>query len=155
MTDCELCCTMKETLWFWLILAKCFSLESQPAQIKNSLIQRGISRVKQPREKAREAAPIIQRNYKRRVVSKPASDYLRSKHLCVRHNINNTSPRFKTFVANGLEIIHSSIDVNDWDFIPTASNPADLALRDVWPNKCQSVYIWFHGQMFLRYIAVE
>ena len=69
--------------------------------------------------------------------------------------INNTSARFKTFVANRLEIIHSLTNVNDWHFVPTASNPADLASRGVWPDKCQSADIWFHGPVFLRNIAVD
>ena len=69
--------------------------------------------------------------------------------------INNTSARFKTFVANRLEIIHSLTNVNDWHFVPTASNPADLASRGVWPDKCQSADIWFHGPLFLRNIAVD
>ena len=72
-----------------------------------------------------------------------------------RRYINNTSARFKTFVANRLEISHSLTNVNDWHFVPTASNPADLASRGVWPDKCQSADIWFHGPVFLRNIAVD
>ena len=50
-------------------------------------MQTGITRVKQPGEKALKAALIIQHQYKKRVGSKPASDYLRGKHLRVQRNI--------------------------------------------------------------------
>ena len=63
--------------------------------------------------------------------------------------INCTSVRFTTFVANRLEILHSLTNCEQWHYVPSKQNPADIASRGVWPDKIDTCDMWFYGPSFL------
>ena len=63
--------------------------------------------------------------------------------------IANTSKRFRPFVGNRLKIIHDLSKVEQWRYVDTKSNPADLASRGAYPNKCAECETWFKGPSFL------
>ena len=63
--------------------------------------------------------------------------------------LNNTASRFQTFVANWLELLHSLTSSRQWNYVPTAQNPADLASCGVSPEKFREADIWFRGPSFL------
>ena len=63
--------------------------------------------------------------------------------------INNTSTRFRTFVANRIELIHTLTSADQWRYVPTDLNPADIALRGVLPDMVDHAGIWFSGPQFL------
>eukprot|EP00794_Sanderia_malayensis_P003910 gene3910-4451_t len=63
--------------------------------------------------------------------------------------INNTSRRFYTYVANRVSRIRQSTNPNQWNYVHTSDNPADLATR---PNSATelSASNWFEGPAFLN-----
>ena len=64
--------------------------------------------------------------------------------------IQNTDKRFKTFVANRVEIIREATHVTDWRYVPTTMNPADLASRGIKPEETDKLERWLKGPEFLR-----
>ena len=68
----------------------------------------------------------------------------------VLHDIANTATRYQTFVANQLKVIHDLSTMDEWWYVSTHSNPADLASRGAYPNKYKDYESWFHGPPFLR-----
>ena len=63
--------------------------------------------------------------------------------------INNTSTRFRTFVASRIELIHTLTSADQWRYVPTDLNPADIASRGVLPDMVDQVGIWVSGPQFL------
>lgn len=67
--------------------------------------------------------------------------------------LRNTSRRFKTFVANRLQLIHDVTTPSQWRHVPTQTNPVDLVSRGIralgsdwgW----QQMQYWFKGPQFL------
>ena len=59
--------------------------------------------------------------------------------------IKNVSRRFKTFIGNRLGIIHGAISPNQWHYVESSLNPADIASRVM--NTCdkESLHIWLNG----------
>jgi hypothetical protein len=66
----------------------------------------------------------------------------------VLYYIRNRQTRFSTFVANRLSTIHDLSRVEQWRYISSKSNPADLASRGV--KRCQDLEYWLEGPQFLR-----
>ena len=63
--------------------------------------------------------------------------------------INNEGKRFRTYVANRLNLIHTYSSKDQWRYVNTDDNPADYASRGLSP-KCESkVRVWFDGPDFL------
>ena len=69
--------------------------------------------------------------------------------------LRSTSIRFTTFVANRLEVLHALTTVEQWHSVPSKQNPADIASRGVWPDKCNACDLWFNGPPFLKYDISE
>ena len=63
--------------------------------------------------------------------------------------INNTTRRFKTFVGNRLSYIHEVTSPEQWRYVDSASNPADLASRGIDPDDDASLKKWLNGPDFL------
>ena len=72
-----------------------------------------------------------------------------SDSTAVLHYIANTTTRYQVFVANRLKIIHDWSKVEDWRYVDSSSNPADLASRGASPNKYGNYEVWFKGPEFL------
>ena len=75
--------------------------------------------------------------------------YLWTDAVVVLRYLHNTSTRFETFVANHIELLHTLSSLNQWHYVPTKLNPADIASRGVWPDKVNAVNVWFKGPEFL------
>ncbi|KAJ8036706.1 hypothetical protein HOLleu_20758 [Holothuria leucospilota] len=58
--------------------------------------------------------------------------------------ISNESMRFHVYVANRVHKIHAVSDPNQWQYIPTDQNPADIASRSV-PADQLTKTTWFRG----------
>ena len=67
----------------------------------------------------------------------------------VLHYIANTTTRYQTFVANRLKVIHDLSAVDEWRYVDTRSNPADLASRGAYPDKHTEHPSWFRGPEYL------
>lgn len=63
--------------------------------------------------------------------------------------LQNTSKRFKTFVANRVQMIKSSSIVENWHYIQSSENPADLASRGIMTSEVSKIERWFNGPSFL------
>ena len=61
---------------------------------------------------------------------------------CVR----NRTTRFKTYVANRLSYIHDGTGVDEWSYVPTSVNPADVGSRGCAPT---GLSLWLSGPEFL------
>jgi hypothetical protein len=59
--------------------------------------------------------------------------------------INNETRRFHTYVSNRVERIRHISKPNQWKYVPTDENPADLATRCVQEDLRQKVMNWLHG----------
>lgn len=57
---------------------------------------------------------------------------------------------WKTFVANRVSQIQSSLDPSQWKYVPSKENPADVASRGIYPSELENHSIWWHGPAWLR-----
>ena len=64
--------------------------------------------------------------------------------------INNINKRFKTFVANRLEFIHSGSKAAQWRHVQGKQNPADYASRGLHVHETEKAEVWFNGPKFLQ-----
>ena len=64
--------------------------------------------------------------------------------------IQNTTTRFKTFVANRLSIIQELTDPAQWRHVEGKINPADLASRGFMPTDGDKLRYWLGGPEFLK-----
>ena len=64
--------------------------------------------------------------------------------------LRNASRRFKPFVTNRVAEIQSLSSTNQWRYVPTKDNPADLATRGVTASGLACSEIWWQGPKFLR-----
>ncbi|PIK56556.1 hypothetical protein BSL78_06524 [Apostichopus japonicus] len=65
--------------------------------------------------------------------------------------INNTSKRFYVYVANRVNRIRQSTQSNQWHYVPTEHNPADLASRPTLAADLLSS-AWFSGPKILNHM---
>ena len=63
--------------------------------------------------------------------------------------INNDCKRFRTYVANRLNLVHSYSEKHQWRHVGTDDNPADYASRGLSPKSKEKVKVWFDGPDFL------
>ena len=66
--------------------------------------------------------------------------------LCYLHN---KATRFQTFVANRLKILYAVTSIEQWRYVPTNLNPADIASRGLSPERVNAADLWFNGPQFL------
>ena len=62
----------------------------------------------------------------------------------------NNQTRFHTFVANRLQVILEGSTVEQWNYIPSSTNPADYVSRGISPTNSEKTEIWFKGQSYLQ-----
>ena len=65
-------------------------------------------------------------------------------------NIFNKFTRFQTFVAKTLNTVQPLTSVEQWRYVGSHNNPADLGSRGLMPNETDSAALWFSGPEFLR-----
>ena len=64
--------------------------------------------------------------------------------------IRSTDKRFPVYWSNRLAIIHGSSQVDQWRFVPTKQNAADVGSRGVYSKDFnRSMYLWINGPPFL------
>ena len=80
----------------------------------------------------------------RRELTWPVVEYFWTDSSVVLGYIRNLSARFKVFVANRVQFIHSATDPSQWSHVPSADNPADDGSRAVQSER------WLNGPNFLR-----
>ena len=63
--------------------------------------------------------------------------------------LRSTYVRFTAFVANRLQTLHALTAVEQWHYVPSKQNPADIASRGASPDKVDTCNLWFYGPPFL------
>lgn len=63
--------------------------------------------------------------------------------------IANQTRRFHIYVANRVQQIHDRTNVQDWHFVRTKDNPADLASRGISAQVLIQSHLWWKGPAFL------
>lgn len=59
--------------------------------------------------------------------------------------IKNRTRRFYTYVANRVDRIHKASSPDQWNYVPTHKNPADMATRSSLHDALLKQQIWIHG----------
>ena len=80
---------------------------------------------------------------------KPDASWFWSDSMTVLKYLENTSSRYKTFVAHRIEAIHEETRSDQWNYVPTDLNPADHASRGVHPGDSKRLTHWLMGPSFL------
>ncbi|XP_046556807.1 uncharacterized protein LOC124266041 [Haliotis rubra] len=65
--------------------------------------------------------------------------------MSVIRYICNETTRFHTFVANRVALIREATDVEQWNYIDSKSNPADMASRGIKMKRLINSSIWWNG----------
>ena len=63
--------------------------------------------------------------------------------------IKNVSRHFKTFVGNRLSVIHSATSPDQWCYIKSNLNPADIASRGIDESDTEKLRVWLNGPEFI------
>ncbi|XP_050294309.1 uncharacterized protein LOC126734653 [Anthonomus grandis grandis] len=63
--------------------------------------------------------------------------------------IRSSPHRLKTFIANRIAQIQSITNIDEWRYIRTVDNPADLLTRGIPPLSLLNSTLWFHGPSWL------
>lgn len=63
--------------------------------------------------------------------------------------IHTDPSKLKSFVANRVVAINELTDPSSWRYVPTSSNPADLASRGIDPHQIVNIKLWWNGPEFL------
>ncbi|XP_055390589.1 uncharacterized protein LOC129619372 [Condylostylus longicornis] len=56
---------------------------------------------------------------------------------------------FKTYVAHRLVVIHEKSTINQWNYVATKNNPADIISRGMSASRLIDSELWFQGPKFL------
>jgi hypothetical protein len=65
-------------------------------------------------------------------------------------NLRNLSARLPTFEANRYQQIRDRSPVQNWHYVPTDPNPADIASRGLKTSETDKVETWKNGAEFLK-----
>ena len=64
----------------------------------------------------------------------PSASWFWTDSMSVLRYIENTSSRYKTFVAHRIKAIHEATRPEQWNYVSTDFNPADHASKGVHPG---------------------
>lgn len=75
--------------------------------------------------------------------------------LSVLAMIQNVTTRFKVFVANRLAYIRAYTSPDQWRYVPTDLNSADVGSRGILPSQLEKLNVWLKGPNFLSSAEVD
>ena len=75
--------------------------------------------------------------------------YFWTDSMSVLKYINNVNSRYQRFVANRISFIREHSKVENWCYVPSNQNPADIATRPIDVNKFLNCSVWTEGPKFL------
>ncbi|XP_046567991.1 uncharacterized protein LOC124276394 [Haliotis rubra] len=81
--------------------------------------------------------------------TKPDSVTYYTDSTTVLHYINSERKRLPVFVANRVKLIRDFSEPDQWKYIDSKTNPADVASRGVTPSQLIGCNDWFKGPQFL------
>ena len=68
----------------------------------------------------------------------------------VGYGIQGQSREYKPFIAHGVGEIHEFSAPNQWRYVPTDVNPADMGTRGLTVEEIESAGFWWNGLEFLK-----
>ena len=71
-------------------------------------------------------------------------------NMNVGYWIQSQSKEYKPFIAHGVGEIHEFSAPNQWCYVPTDVNPADLGTRGLTVEEIASTDVWWNGLQFLK-----
>ena len=63
--------------------------------------------------------------------------------------IKSDSSKYKQFIGNRINAIQKATNKDDWMWVPTKENPADIPSRGIWPLNDQQMELWLKGPQFI------
>lgn len=66
------------------------------------------------------------------------------------YRIKSNPSKYGTFVANRISLIQEMSHPDNWLYIPTTLNPADIVSRGLMPSEMQDNQLWWRGPNFLN-----
>jgi len=69
--------------------------------------------------------------------------------------LKSPAARWKTFVANRVNHIQETTNVEDWSHISCKENPADLVSHGVDANVLKNLSLWWRGPDWLQQIEAS
>nr|CAI5863146.1 unnamed protein product [Callosobruchus analis] len=63
--------------------------------------------------------------------------------------IRSSASHYQVFVSNRIAQIQGLTSPEDWHYVNTKQNPADLVSRGIWPSSLLNNELWFHGPGWL------
>ena len=64
--------------------------------------------------------------------------------------LRNQKKKFKIFVTNRVQMIKNNSNIDDWYYVPSKENPADIASRGGGASKLEQLSFWQDGPAFLK-----
>lgn len=80
--------------------------------------------------------------------------YFYTDSTTVLRYLNNEIKKFQRFVSNRVSFIRSFSNVNDWHYVPSKQNPADIISRGSSVDALLSSELWMSGPEFLSEIPL-
>ena len=87
---------------------------------------------------------------RRKLKVQVAQEYFWTDSKIVLGYISNEARRFHIFVTNRVQQIREHTSPNQWRYVSTAENPADLTSRGSKAIDLAGNSFWWHGPEFLR-----
>ncbi|XP_077974481.1 uncharacterized protein LOC120338155 [Styela clava] len=84
-----------------------------------------------------------------------SASYFWTDSTTVLRYLANTDKVFKTFVANRVNLIKETSEIEQWRYVPSQLNPADVASRGLSVNAFLNCQYWKSGPHFLLQAAEE
>jgi len=78
-----------------------------------------------------------------------SSTYYWSDSQTVLKYLNNANGRYKVFEANRVKFICANTRLQDWYYVRSEQNPADIGSRGLMPKDIAKIKPWLHGPSFL------
>ncbi|KAK9675153.1 Protein of unknown function (DUF1759) [Popillia japonica] len=71
------------------------------------------------------------------------------------HWIQSSENKWKTYVANRVSEIQQLTNHNDWHYVISCDNAADLLTRGILPNQLLTLHLWWNGPNWLSNREIE
>lgn len=79
----------------------------------------------------------------------PFESYYWCDSQIVLHWLNSNPANLQVFVGNRVAEIQRSSNIDNWNYVNTKENPADIGSRGILPDQLKHCQTWFNGPSFL------
>ena len=104
---------------------------------------------------AAKLAVVLSNQIKRELSISIVAEYYWSDSQTVLKYLRSDSARFQRFVENRVSFIREHTDIQDWHYVPSSFNIADMASRGIYADALLSRREWVNGPVSLRQVSVR